>query len=152
MSVITYQRERVPAIKVEAEPLLLAHWAEVSPFGDIHPDVDWSIYEMTDDLGFYRCYTARSEGELVGYAGFIVRRHPHYGTSLQATHDVLYLHPSARHGLAGLEFIRWCDEQLRAEGVQLVYQMVKLAHNHGLLLERLGYEPVEQTYVKRLDR
>jgi lysylphosphatidylglycerol synthetase-like protein (DUF2156 family) len=52
----------------------------------------------------------------------------------------------------GAAFIDWCDQQLRAEGVQVVSHHVKLAHDFGPTLARLGYEHVEAMWQRRLDR
>ena len=101
-------------------------------------------------LGVVRIFTARDQGRLDGYAIYFLRRNIHYQTSLQAVQDILFLSAGLRRGLAGYRFIKWCDEQLK-KNVQVVYQHVKLAHNFGPVLERIGYEPVEVTYVRRLD-
>lgn len=158
----------------EMLPLLSAHWREVAQFQDIPLDVDIATYLNAEASGLARCYTVRTAqetklydvplginevsnsmwrvaGALVGYAVFFVRPNPHYRASVQAVQDVLYLDPSMRGGKGG-EFIGWCDEQLKAEGVQVAYQHAKLAHPQlGIVLSRLGYEPVETIYAKRLD-
>jgi hypothetical protein len=51
----------------------------------------------------------------------------------------------------GGRFIKWCDEQLRAEGVAVVYHHIKAAHNFGPMLERFGYELVDLIYSRRLN-
>ena len=53
---------------------------------------------------------------------------------------------------AGERFIRYCDEQLRAQGVQAVYHHVKAKQSFGPTLTRQGYELVDLIYAKRLDR
>lgn len=145
----------------EMLPLLSAHWREVAQFQDIPLDVDIATYLNAESSGLARCYTVRepfvfdtfppSSNALVGYAVFFVRPNPHYRASVQAVQDVLYLDPSMRGGKGG-EFIGWCDEQLRAEGVQISYHHAKLAHPQlGKALARLGYEPVETIWARRLD-
>lgn len=139
------------ALLDEARPLLAEHWREIAPYDDIPLDVDTHHYLAAGEAGVCRCYTVRVGDQLVGYALFFVRPAPHYAGSLQAAQDVLYLHPSMRGG-AGAEFIAYCDEQLRACGVQVVHHHAKHAHPQlGKALERLGYEPVETIYSKRLD-
>lgn len=140
-----------PALAAEMMPLLAAHWAEVSHYPDIllNPDVEY--YTNLEAGGFFRVYTLRNEGVLKGYAAFTVRQAPHYSQSKQAYQDVIYVDPAMR-GLAPLRFIRFCDSELRREGVQAVYHHVKVAHNFGRILERQGYEPVDIIYAKRLDR
>ena len=66
--------------------------------------------------------------------------------------DILFLLPEFRGSTVGFRLVKFCDEQLRAEGVQVVYQHVKNAHPMlGAVLSRVGYEPVETIYAKRLD-
>lgn len=151
MTNLTFAKEHfTDALWAELLPLLAEHWAEIAHYPDIPLSVDRATYDGADAAGLARIYTARREGALLGYALFFVRTNPHYQTSLQASQDVLYLHPSARGG-AGAKFIAWCDEQLRIDGVQAVYHHVKQAHNFGPLLERMGYELVDLIYARRLD-
>lgn len=168
MTPTVFARERLShALLSEALPLLAAHWAEVAHYPDIPLNVDVDAYLTADECGIARCFTVRTSqmhrqrlhnggqqiteaGVLVGYAVYFVRANAHYKQSIQAVQDVIYLHPSVRGG-TGYKFIAWCDEQLRDEGVQAVYQHVKEAHNFGKLLERQGYELVDLIYAKRLD-
>ena len=75
----------------------------------------------------------------------------HYQDSLQALQDVIYVDRELRGNGIGKEFIKWCEEQLRADGVQAIYQHVKNKHNFGPMLETMGYELVDLIYAKRLD-
>lgn len=142
----------------EIEPLCDLHWREVAHYPDIPLEPDWSVYAGAERAGTLRVFTVRDERalyygkpQLVGYAVFFVRANPHYASSLQAVQDILFVLPEVR-GSVGYRFLKWCDEQLRAEGVQAVYHHVKQAHNFGRLLERQGYELVDLIYAKRLDR
>lgn len=143
----------------EMFPLLLEHWREIAVYQDIPLEPDIAAYRANAEAGILRVFTARADlGEpadviplLVGYALFFVRPNPHYASSIQAAQDILFLHPSVRGG-TGYRFIAWCDDQLRAEGVQAVYHHVKAAHDFGILLERQGYEMVDKIYAKRLDQ
>lgn len=135
----------------EMLPMLVAHWQEVAHFKDIPLDPDLKFYTALESAGVLRTYTARRAGELCGYAVFVLRFNPHYKTNLQAIQDIVYLDPSAR-GKLGLKFLKFCDEELRAEKVQAVYHHVKASHNFGLVLQRIGYELVDLIYTRRLDK
>lgn len=147
----------------EMLPLLERHWREVAHFPDIPLEVDAAAYHAAEANGALRIYTVRRlwvlPGEpfhaqawvLIGYAAFFVRHSPHYASSVQASQDVIYVDPSAR-GSTGAQLIRFADDQLGTEGVQAVYHHVKVQHNWGRLLERMGYEAVDLIYAKRLDR
>lgn len=96
--------------------------------------------------------TYTQECFLVGYALYFVKHAPHYAGSLQASQDVIYLHPSVR-GKTGKRFIEYADAQLALLGVQLVFQHAKVDHPAlGRVLERIGYEKQDVVYSRRLDR
>lgn len=149
---VSFQRERAsPDLFLEIAPLLVAHFTEIAHFSDIELNPDYSLYLAMEDGGGLRVYTARrSDGELIGYAIFFVRRNPHYRTSLQAVQDILFVRPDQR-GVTGARLIMYADAELKREGVQAVMHHVKAAHNFGPLLERLGYQLVDLIYAKRLD-
>lgn len=132
-------------------PLLERHWKEVSAFLDIPLKPDFAKYVLMEQAGTVRNFIATLEGQLIGYAVFFVHPNIHYSTSLQAVQDVIYLEKSERGLGIGKSFIGWCDEQLRAEGVQVVYHHVKDKLNFGPMLETLGYKRIEAVYGRRLD-
>lgn len=149
--VATFKRENVSDCFQEAMPLLMEHWKEIAHYQDIPLEPDLSFYESAEKSGVLRTFTARGdEGKLIGYAVYFVRHNAHYKSSLQAVQDIIYIQKNKR-GMGG-RFILWCDEQLRAEGVQAVYHHVKTAHNFGPMLERFGYQLVDLIYARRLDK
>lgn len=153
MATVTFAREDVSAdFLTEALPLLTEHWREIAAYSDIPLSVDEVAYLAAQEAGAVRLFTVR-EGLLLGYACFFVRPHIHYASSApQAVQDVVYLHPSLRGNRVGADFLGYCDEQLCAEGVQVVHHHVKLAHPQlGNALERMGYQAVETVYSRRLD-
>ena len=147
----SFARETSEEVIQEIAPLFEAHYREIAHYQDIPLSVDYAAYLRLEARGCLRIYTIRVGILLVGYAIFAVARSMHYSTSLQARQDILYLDPEYRHGRLGMRFIAWCDEQLRAEGVQVVFQHIKAAHNFGPMLERLGYELIDHMYGRRLD-
>ncbi|HEX7828635.1 MAG TPA: hypothetical protein VF787_03230 [Thermoanaerobaculia bacterium] len=145
----------------ELLPCLQDHWREVAHFPDIELEPDVDRYLAAQGAGVLRIFTVRAEMPpwaqdtdprplVVGYCAFFVQPNPHYRQSLQAAADVLFLARTVRAANA-LRFLKWCDEQLRAEGVQAVYHRTKVAHDFGKLLERMRYTAVDVTYVRRLD-
>lgn len=150
-----FQRESITTKLIdEMRPLLQSHFVEIAHYQDIPLDPDFSTYRSAEVAGLLRVFTARMPEtyELIGYAIFFVRFNLHYQASLQAVQDVLFLHPIVRGKMLGAKFISWCDEKLKAEGVQIVYHHVKSDHNFGPLLERMGYELVDYIYGRRLDK
>lgn len=149
---VKFQRESFVDMFDEAAPLLHKHWQEIAHDKDIPLEVDVDAYRQQEQYGGLRVYTARDSesNRLIGYAAFFVRANPHYKSSIQAVQDVIFVDPE-RRGMGGA-LIKYCDEQLKAEGVQKTYHHIKAAHNFGPLLERIGYELVDLIYCRRLDK
>jgi GNAT superfamily N-acetyltransferase len=101
-----------------------------------------------------RIYTGRDYGRLIGYSIFTVHKGVHYSTSLEADEDLLFVLPEHRKGRFGLQLMQYAESQLAAEGVQLLKRRTKVAErlNFGTVLERMGYEPIDVIYGKRLDK
>lgn len=136
----------------EISPLLQEHWQEIRHYPDIPLDPDWNAYLSMQAAGRLRVFTARvtATGELAGYAIYFVGPHPHYKSTVFAVQDILFVHPNFRHNATGARLILWCDQQLKAEGVQVAVQHVKVAHDFSPMLERLGYETMDKILVRRL--
>ncbi len=148
---MNFQRERIHDVIDEVAPLLVCHFVEISHDPDIALDPDFHTYKKIEENGALRVFTARDDdGTLVGYNCFFVNPNLHYQSSLQAVQDVLYV-DKERRGF-GRTFIKWCDDELRKEGVQKVYHHLKAKYNFGPMLERMGYELVDLIYAKRLDK
>lgn len=152
----SFDRESLSKCMEEIKPILRhEHWEEVGHYKDIPIDMEWDKYFWLESVGKLRCYTVRSplneefkEYVLQGYAFFIVDTHLHYKTTLVAGQDILYVRKSCR-GI-GKDFMKWCDEQLKAEGVVTVTHHAKPWFNYGNLFEKLGYEKAETIWARRL--
>lgn len=146
---MNFQLQPVNAVLEEMAPLAEKHWNEVAHYKDIPLSPNVEQYLKLEELGLLRVYTARDGDRLVGYLVFFINYHMHYMSSLQANQDVFFVDPEYRG--FGSQFLMWCHEQLKKEGVQVVSQHIKAKHNFGPMLERLGYELVDLIYLKRLD-
>lgn len=145
----TFQRERVHEIFEELKPLLIENWRETGSFKHLNLEPDFERYQQIEESGILRTFTARDrENQLVGYAIFIVSKHLHYKSSLQAAQDVIYIHPG--HRGYGRKFIEWIDEFLKNEGVGMVIHETNDANKFASLLERIGYEFIGLVYARRL--
>lgn len=149
---IYFQREEFAPCYEDALPLLQQHYTEIATHKDIPLSPRYDMYKAIEAAGLLRIYTARHNGELVGYSAYTVGPAMHYETSLQAQQDVLYVAEEYRGKSVGIRLLKHAEQRLRAEGVQLVHQHVKLAHPMlGKLLMHSGYEASETIYTKRLD-
>jgi GNAT superfamily N-acetyltransferase len=162
---LTFQRERAHELLEEARPLYEAHYDEIAFYKDIPLIVNEVEYMRLEETGVLRCYTARHNGDLVGYCVFRVGANVRYSTSIQANQDILYVDKSKRGALIGKRLIEYCHERLKQEGVQLVTQHSKVSpevkalmaemkdrKDVGRLFELLGYDLIDFVYATRLDQ
>lgn len=148
-----FGREKAHQFIQEALDLFSTHWGEVGHYRDIPLEIDFEMYNKMEDAGVLRIYSARDdENQIIGYSFYLIKNNAHYKSSLQASQDIIFIHPEKRG--FGKEFINWCDDELRKEGVQVVYHHVKAKKelNFGPMLQRLGYELIDEIYGKRLDK
>lgn len=135
----------------EAKPLLQKHWEEIAHYKDIPLNPDYELYFQLEKIGVLKVFICRNDQyKILGYAVYVVRPNMHYKHSLMAMQDIIYLDPNGRG--TGLFFLKWCDEQLKDMGCQVVFQHIKAAHNFGPALERIGYGLQDLIYSKRLDK
>lgn len=146
---IIFSQEKLKDIFNEIHPLLIKHKEEIAHYQDIKLNPDMDRYERLEASNILKVYVARQSGEIVGYAAYFIMPSLHYKDSLQAAQDVLYIKPENRR--FGLSFIKWCDEQLNNQGVQVVYHHFKAKNNPEKLMQRLGYELIDLIYGRRLD-
>lgn len=151
----TYRGEDVYAFAIETyadvigdiEPLLHEHWLELAAYPDIPLDPDYAFYERANKMDFLRIYTARKNGELIGYALFtIVRRHPHYATSF-AVSDIILVKQEHRNYKVGSGLFDLFERDLEGFVVSI---STKNAHPElQMLAASRGYEPISTDYAKR---
>jgi len=152
---ISFQREPVHEVWDEALPIMREHYEEVAKYKDIPLDPNFEAYRHAEENGFFAAFTVRENEVLVGYNSFLIGPSLHYKGSVQASQDVIYLDPKFRGRMLGLRFMNWCDGVLATMGVQVVYQHVKITReelNYGPMLGRIGYEPMDTIWARRLDK
>lgn len=145
-----FKSEKIAVALEEAKPLLKKHWEEISHYKDIPFDPDYDQYLKLEELGITRSFSARTkDGILIGYAVFFLRPHIHYKSTMMAHQDIVYV--DKEHRGIGFMLLKFCDEELKKEGVVVVTQHIKSKFNFGPMLERMGYELMDLIYVKRLN-
>lgn len=143
------QEEITKELNEELTPLIESNFAETDEFPDIERVKNPLVY--LNNKQAFRLYTARDNGSPIAYAIYIVQPHPHYENSLQAQQDLIYMYPNYRKGMTGYLFLKWCDEQLKAEGVSIVYQFTGLRRDISAVFTRLGYSKIQSMYARRLN-
>ena len=70
--------ECLASVKEDIKPLLEEHWELVAlNQGKIKLNPNWEEYARLDAAGVLRVFTAREDGELVGYCVLVVSRSMH---------------------------------------------------------------------------
>ena len=146
---ITYAKEKWVDIVDDCIPLFQRHWEEIALNKDkVKLAINFEAYQKLCDADILKAYTARDGEKIVGYHIFLVTPHLHYMNDLFAVADVLFVAPEYRGKMAGLKLIKFSEQQLKADGVAVIVQNTKLAHDFGPILERLGYSQSERIFTK----
>jgi GNAT superfamily N-acetyltransferase len=131
---------------IEGKTLFAKHFVEIAHRDD-HLKPDFQGVLRAEEAGHVRAFEARKDGELVGYMVFFVQRSLLF-QHLEAICNLLFIDPQHR-GFGG-EFINWCEEQLKAEGMADIFHHVPVRRDFSPLLERKGYKLVDKVFVKKL--
>ena len=145
-----FKEEKLKDIWEEMLPIFHTHYKEIAYYQDIPLNPDRESYFKIEELGNIKTFTARENGELIGYSMYFIKHNLHYKDSLQALQDIIYIKKEKRG--FGKTFIKWCDNRLREFGVQVVCHHVKVAHDWSKILENMGYEKQDILLTKRLDK
>jgi GNAT superfamily N-acetyltransferase len=131
-------------------PLNKSHHLELSYHSDFKFEPDKTSYIAADKAGVYKLFTVRVKGELIGYAGYFLMRHPHVMSIVQANSDVIYVRPDYRKLGIGRALLEFADKQLKTMGVSIVYLTLSERLDFSPLITPMGYKPVDRSYARRL--
>lgn len=161
----TAQRELLSSCLAEVQPVLEEHWKELARNQDkIALSPDFERYLALEKAGIFRMYIVRNDdGEMAGYAGFMVMPHLHYKDDLWALADLFFVRPKFRAkrklGLsykerpkgAGRTLFEALEDDLRQLSVSVINVTYKLANPAaGNMLKKLGYIHIEAGAAKVL--
>lgn len=137
---LDFCKQSLLAIAGEVQPLLDKHYDELTLNKDrVRLNPVWARYYAMEDAGVFHALTARLDGELVGYSGWIVQPHLHYADIIVAQNDVLYLRKDLRQGMTGVRFLRYAELEMRKLGAHKLTWHVKAANDFRPILHRMGY-------------
>lgn len=149
----TFSTEKYADVIQELKPLLEQHWAEIAVYPDIPLDPDYDFYEKANSVGLLVGYFIRADAtnEIIGYAIFIIRKHPHYRVHSWAINDIVWIHPDHRNFGTGAKLVEHWEAELASLGVHVVHVNAKTAHPVlGHLLTAKAYSKIEEGYEKRI--
>lgn len=127
---------------------LIHHQEEVKNTDEM--DVDWPAYRALQEAGIFHFYTARAEGVLLGYIGYIIAPHLHHRGVKYALCDLIYVEPASRGKMHSVNLMKHAEADLVAHGVASIGQPVKVHHDFGPILKRQGYVLDEYYYTKEV--
>lgn len=139
--------EKFDDVIVDAFPLLVKHRAEINLFDRVL-DIDFNYYSDCCANDTLKIFTARINGDLIGYAAFFLYPHIHHKEMMTANADVIFV--DKEHRGKGLKLIRFCDIMLKEIGVDTVIHSVPVQNDWGKVLTKMGYSPLETNYSRRL--
>lgn len=149
---ITFAIESLTTCWDEVMALGLQHWSETENFrrGE-HFSPSYDRYIQCEQIGFFAMFTARSDGQLVGYAGIYITQSMHSQATI-AVEDTWFLLPDYRKGRNAIRFVKFVESELEARGVTAIMMSAKIANGAGRILVYLDYQPVSVQHFKTLGR
>ena len=147
---IEYAVEDPSTFIEELKGLLPAHYDELCVTKDFPLMPDYVAYGRLCVADMLKCIVARADGELVGYALFIVQPHLHYMTCKTAFEDIYFLRKDHRLGRTGIRLFQFAEQALRDAGVNRIIMHTKVHLDNSKLFEYLGYKHTDKLYTKLL--
>ena len=113
---------------------------------------NWLAYRALEDSGQCRLFVARDgDDRFLGFALYLVFNHLHHANNRFAQCDMLGVAPEARGGGIGRRLVEYALDVLRQQGVSHVIHMHRTMYEKTTpLFVKLGFEPVELSYIKAL--
>lgn len=137
---IVFNQEGLSAVPEIVGQLASANFQESGLLQD-HLELNVNVEAYHKD--FTEIFTVRNDGDLVGYAVFLVVEHPHFKGTTFAMNDVVYIKPEYR--LVSTEFFKFIEENL---AVDVINFSMNYTQPHMKLMQSLGFEPTEIVYHK----
>lgn len=134
----------------ELKDILPIHYDELCVTKDFPLIPDYEAYGRLCVAGMLKCIVVRKDGELIGYAIFIVQPHLHYMTCKTAFEDIYFLQKEHRLGRTGIRMFQFAEDELRKDGVNRVIMHTKIHMDNSKLFEYLGYKHTDKLYTKLL--
>lgn len=145
----SYQQEFLASVYVEIQQLIKDHWQEIAVNKDrIKLNPDWDAYEELEKNNRLKIFTAREDGNLVGYFVVITGVNIHYKDHLFGQNDVLYLSKDHRKGFTGIKLIKFAERCLKEDGISVLNINTKDHKPFDKLLDHMGYNMIERVYQK----
>jgi len=136
----------------EIEDIGRKHWHETMEYyrGKQPYAPSFDRYNSYDKAGWLLTFTARDQGQLVGYSLMYLVPSMHTQTMI-ATEDTIFLLSAYRRGRNGLRFHQFIESELQTRGAREIVVTAKPGSAACRLLEHIGFEVINHQYSKHLD-
>lgn len=143
--------ETVEQVKSDILPLLKEHWEEAEANKElIKMNPCWDTYLKLQDEGMLGIFTARKDGDLVGYFVVIANKNPHCKDHIFGVNDVIYLKPEYRGTYLGSDMIMYAEKYMAKYGASVFVINTKTHIPFDSVLKRLGFTHIENVYSKAI--
>jgi|TARA_R110000744_G_scaffold239681_1_gene357071 GNAT superfamily N-acetyltransferase len=140
-------------VKEDIKPLIEKHWEMVAlNQGTIKLNPNWKEYARLDANGVLRAFTARKDGQLVGYCVLTVSQSIHYSDHVFANNDVTFVLPEHREGATGYKLLKFAEDHCKDNGISLLNINTKVHIPFDNLLIGMGFDLIERIYSKFLGK
>lgn len=144
---ITAQIEKLDQCLEEMKPLFPLHWEELAIHTDKMPLAPrYDIYYARERAGELVMPILRENGKIIGYWPTFLAPGLHYGTTLTATMDILWVQPDRRGSDCGKLLFDVLHKELKRRGVKLWVAGSKDHKQIEWFLTMLGFEPFERYF------
>lgn len=146
---ISYAVEPWVEFKKTALKLWASHYEEVGQNKEkmiLAPDITKA--DALDAAGKFHIVVVRMDGRMVGYHLTIVDTLLHYKNVLAGVGDMYWVATEFRNHGVGAGLLKEVECTLKARGVQVLYDVVKVYADHSALFEAAGYKAVEKKFTK----
>lgn len=105
------------------------------------------LYFDGEEIGACHGFSARDQGELVGFAIFFIINSRKYADRKIAQQDMLFLRKEYR-GINGLNFLHFIEFECERLGADAITMGVSEKLDFEKVLLRMDYKPLEKTFIK----
>ena len=135
----------------EMKILFPIHYDELCETKEFPLDPDYDSYMQLCNANMIKCITCRMDGELIGYATFIIKPHLHYKSWKTAFEDIYFIKKEFRKKHIGIGLLQYSEGVLKSIGVNRVIMHTKVHMDNSGLFEYLGYRITDKIFTKILD-
>lgn len=146
---ITCKIETMADCLEEMKTLFPRHWEELAMWKDRMPLApQYDVYQRREDAGELVVSVLRDDGKIIGYWVTFITLGLHYGTTVTATTDILWIDPDHRGHSGGVTMYNVMREELQRQGVKLWIAGSKNHKQIEWFLKMLDFSPFETYFCQ----